>query len=215
MSRFRLLVFDLDGTLVDSTVDLASAVNAMLAQLAPGTPPLPVPVVRSLVGNGAANLVGASLRRAGLDHSLEQALPLFLHHYSRCLLDTTRLYPGIAEELAALRGCALAVLSNKPGPMCRVILEGLGVAPLFARIWGTGDFPGRKPEPGPLLLLMRELGTLPGETLLVGDSAVDVRTARAAGVTVYGVSWGLDPQSLAEEPPDAMLGNLSDLRKLC
>lgn len=211
----RLLVFDLDGTLVDSTRDLATAVNAMLTVLAPGTPPLPVPVVRSMVGNGAANLVGASLRRAGLPHSLDQALPVFLDQYGRCLLDTTRLYPGVAEDLAALGDFELAVLSNKPGAMCRSILEGLGVARRFVRIWGTGDFPGRKPEPGPLRALMQELGAAPEETVLVGDSAVDVQTARAAGVVVYGVGWGLDPQSLRDAPPDAVLERLSDLRKLC
>jgi phosphoglycolate phosphatase len=215
VSKTRLVVFDLDGTLVDSTLDLATAVNAMLAALAPGTPPLPVPVVRSLVGQGAANLVGASLRRAGLPHGLDAALPLFLERYSGCLLETTRLYPGVAEDLAALQGFERAVLSNKPGAMCRAILEGLGVASQFARIWGFGDFPGRKPEPGPLLALMRELGASPTETVLVGDSAVDVLTARAAGVRVLGVSWGLDPESLRQEPPDAMLGRLSELRDLC
>lgn len=211
----RLLVFDLDGTLVDSTRDLASAVNAMLAELAPGTPSLPVPVVRSMIGNGAANLVGASLRRAGLPHAPDQALPVFLDHYGRCLLDTTRLYPGVAEDLATLDGFDLAVLSNKPGPLCRRILEGLGVAARFARIWGTGDFAGRKPDPGPLRALLRELGAVPQRTALVGDSAVDVQTARAAGVAVYGVAWGLDPESLRAAPPDAMIGRISDLRKLC
>lgn len=215
MSGVRLLVFDLDGTLVDSTRDLATAVNATLAELRPGTPPLPVPLVRSLVGNGAANLVEASLRRAGLPHALDAALPVFMERYARCLLETTRLYPGIAEDLATLEGFELAVLSNKPGPMCRAILEGLGVARRFARIWGTGDFPGRKPEPEPLLALMRELGATRAETLLVGDSAVDVRTARAAGVRVCGVSWGLDPASLDEAAPDAMLARLSDVCKLC
>jgi len=215
VSRVRLLVFDLDGTLVDSTADLATAVNATLQALSPDTPPLPVPVVRSMVGAGAANLVGASLRRAGLNHALQEALPIFLERYSRCLLDTTRLFPGVAEDIEALAAFELAVLSNKPGPMCRAILEGLGVAARFARIWGTGDFPGRKPDAEPLLLLMRELGASADETVLVGDSAVDVRTARAAGVTVYGVPWGLDPESLRDEPPDAMLERLSDLRELC
>ncbi len=215
MSGPRLLVFDLDGTLVDSTRDLAAAINATIAEMSPAATALPVPVVRSLIGEGAANLVEQSLARAGIASPLDAALPIFMRHYAARLLDTTRLYPGVAEGLLALEGRILAVLSNKPGPLCRAILEGLGVAPRFARIWGAGDFPGRKPDPGPLLALMRDLGATAAESVLIGDSAVDVRTARAAGVPVYGVAWGLDPQSLRESPPDRILSNLSDLSDLC
>ena len=142
-------------------------------------------------------------------------LPIFLRHYEARLLETTRLYPGVAEGLAALTGRTLAVLSNKPGPMCRTILNGLGVAPFFARIWGAGDFPGRKPDPEPLDHLIRELGASPSDTLLVGDSAVDVQTGRAAGVSVFGVAWGLDPESLRASPPDRILASLLELRELC
>jgi len=215
MSRFRLLAFDLDGTLVDSTEDLASAVNAALAEIAPGTPALPVPIVRALVGHGAAQLVERSLRHAGLRHDVAEALSVFLRHYEACLLDKTRLYPGVEEGLSELAGHTLAVLSNKPGPLCRAILEGLGVAPRFARIWGAGDFPGRKPDPAPLRLLMKDLGATPDQTLFIGDSAVDVLTARAAGVAVYGVAWGLDPASLETSPPDRVITSLSELRNLC
>jgi phosphoglycolate phosphatase len=211
----RLLVFDLDGTLVDSTEDLASAVNATLRELAPSAAPLPVPLVRSLIGNGARSLIERSLKEAGLPAPADDVLPIFLRHYEACLLDTTRLYPGVREGLAAIRGPTLAVLSNKPGPMCRRILNGLGVAPFFARIWGAGDFPGRKPDPEPLRLLMRELSATPDATLLVGDSAVDVQTARAASVAVVGVAWGLDPESLRSFPPDRVLASLLELRELC
>lgn len=211
----RLIVFDLDGTLLDSTADLAAAVNAALREIAPSAPPLPVPLVRSLIGHGARSLIEGSLKQAGLPRPADDVLPIFLRHYEARLLETTRLYPGVAEGLAALTGRALAVLSNKPGPMCRTILNGLGVAPFFARIWGAGDFPGRKPDPEPLRLLMRELGASPSDTLLVGDSAVDVQTGRAAGVAVVGVAWGLDPESLRACPPDRILASLLELLELC
>jgi phosphoglycolate phosphatase len=146
---------------------------------------------------------------------VDDVLPVFLRHYEACLLDTTRLYPGVAEGLGALAGRTLAVLSNKPGPMCRTILRGLGIAPSFARIWGAGDFPGRKPDPEPLRLLMRELEAARDGTLLVGDSGIDVRTARAAGVAVVGVAWGLDPESLRAFPPDRILASLLELGELC
>lgn len=214
----KLVVFDLDGTLVDSTQDLATAVNATLDEIAPGTQALPTDVVRSLVGNGARNLVEQSLLRAGLARPVDAVLARFLAHYRGCLLDTTRLYPGVAEGLeavAARPGVSLAVLSNKPGELCRAILAGLGVAHHFARIAGGGDLPGRKPDPAVLLRLIAELGFRPDEALMVGDSPVDVRTARAAGVAVLGVAWGLDPGSLKGAPPDRILNALNELAELC
>jgi phosphoglycolate phosphatase len=211
----RLVVFDLDGTLVDSSQDLATAMNATLREIAPGKPPLPTEVVRSLIGNGARHLVEQSLLRAGVSASVADALPIFLERYGGCLLDTTRLYAGVHEGLLALHGRTLAVLSNKPGDMCRAILAGLGVAGLFERIAGGGDLPGRKPDPAVLRALLAELGRTPGETVMVGDSAVDVRTARAAGVRVFGVAWGLDPAGLEKDPPDAILKSLLELAELC
>lgn len=211
----RLVVFDLDGTLVDSSRDLAAAMNATLREVAPGRPPLTHELVRSLIGNGARHLVEQSLRHASVPDSVDAVLPIFLERYRGCLLATTRLYPGVREGLLALSGHTLAVLSNKPGEMCRTILSGLGVAELFARIAGGGDLPGRKPDPAVLLGLMAELGRSRDETLMVGDSAVDVRTARAAGVRVFGVAWGLDPEGLASHPPDAILKSLLELAELC
>jgi phosphoglycolate phosphatase len=211
----RLVVFDLDGTLVDSSQDLASALNATLRQLAPGKPPLTLPAVRSMIGHGARQLVEQGLLRAGVSAHVDEVLPLFIERYRGCLLDTTRLYPGVREGLVALHGRTLAVLSNKPGDLCRTILAGLGVAQLFARIAGGGDLPGRKPDPEVLRALMAQMGEGPAETVMVGDSAVDVRTARAAGVRVFGVAWGLDPAGLASEPPDAILKSLLELAELC
>jgi len=206
-----LVVFDLDGTLVDSAADLASAVNATLARIAPTAPPLPLDRIRSFVGHGAGTLVARSLEEAGLPHRPEDVLSLYLEVYRGRMLETTALYPGVAEALDALRGHALAVLTNKPGDMSRAILEGLGVASRFARICGPEDVPRRKPDPAGLLWLMADAGVGPRATAMVGDSPVDVRTGRAAGVLTVGVSYGLDPEGLRAEPPDAMLDDLRGL----
>ncbi len=215
-----LLVFDLDGTLVDSSTDLASSVNAMLAQLAPGTPALPLPVVRGFIGEGAAVLISRSLARAGVELPLEQALPVFLAAYRQRLLETTRCYPGIPEALAALHGHTLAVLTNKPGDLSRQLLDGLGLLPRFAHVIGGGDLPTRKPDPQGLLELMRRCGCDHPRTLFVGDSRVDVETGRAAGVPVLGVTWGLDPEGLRAARPDVLVDTAAALvavvaKRLC
>ncbi len=210
----RLLVFDLDGTLVDSSRDLAAATNAALQRVAPGTPEIPLPVVISFVGEGARVLVERALRHARSGMPVDEVLPVFFDCYSQRLLDTTRLYDGIQEALEALAGQTLAVLTNKPGHFSRRILEGLGVAPSFARIWGAGDVPARKPDPGGLLRLADELGARPAEVWMVGDSAIDVRTAQAAGVRVAGALWGLDPPALRAAGPDRLLAHPREITAL-
>jgi phosphoglycolate phosphatase len=210
----RLLVFDLDGTLVDSSRDLAAALNAALARVAPGAPSIALDVVVSFVGEGARILVERSLRHAGVDVAPEAVLPVFFECYGERLLDTTRLYPGVAEALDALDGFPLAVLTNKPGPFSRTILEGLGVAGRFARIWGYGDVAARKPDPVGLLRLAEELGASPADTWMIGDSAIDVRTGRAAGARVAGVTWGLDPAGVRAASPDRLLGSAAEIPPL-
>jgi phosphoglycolate phosphatase len=207
----RLLVFDLDGTLVDSSRDLAAATNAAVRHIAPDTPPIPVETVCTFVGNGARVLIEKALDHAGLDRPVDELLPIFLECYDRRLLDTTRPYPGVAEALRDLVGPGCAVLTNKPGPMARRILDGLELAPRFARVWGAGDVPGRKPDPQGLKQLMQELESTSGETWMIGDSPIDVRTARAAGVRVAGVSWGLAPGALRQEGPDRLIDDPRDL----
>jgi phosphoglycolate phosphatase len=209
-----LLVFDLDGTLVDSSRDLAAATNEAIARVAPGAPAIPLDVVVSFVGEGARLLVERSLRHAGVDTAPEAVLPVFFECYGERLLDTTRLYPGVAEALDALAGCTLAVLTNKPGPFSRTILEGLGVASRFARVWGYGDVPARKPDPAGLLRMLDELGTASPEAWMIGDSAIDVRTGRAAGVRVAGVTWGLDPEGVRAARPDRLLASAGELVSL-
>ncbi len=211
MSRVDLVVFDLDGTLVDSAGDLAAAVNATLRHFSPATPPIPLEKVRAFVGDGAAMLVARTLAAAQVDVSKEVALPVFLECYEARLLDTTVLYPGVQESLDALRDRTLAVLTNKPGAMSRRILEGLGVAGRFARICGAGDVPAKKPDPAGLRMLLGDTGIPPSAAVLVGDSAIDVRTGRAAGVRTVGVTYGFDPASLEMSPPDVLIGDLRDL----
>jgi phosphoglycolate phosphatase len=210
----RLLVFDLDGTLVDSSRDLAAATNEALARVAPGAPAIPLEAIVSFVGEGARLLVERSLRYAGVDSAPDAVLPVFFECYGERLLDTTRLYPGMKEALDAVAGCTLAVLTNKPGPFSRTILEGLGVAARFARIWGYGDVAARKPDPAGLLRLVAELGGAPAEAWMIGDSAVDVRTGRAAGVRVAGVTWGLDPAGVRAAAPDRLLGSAAEIPSL-
>ena len=210
----RLVVFDLDGTLVDSSRDIAASVNAALGRVAPGTAPLSLEAILSFVGEGAGLLVERSLRHAGLGLSTEEVLPVYIDCYRERLLDTTRLYPGVAEALDALAGTTLAVLTNKPGDMSRTILEGLGVASRFARVRGAGDVPSRKPDPAGLLGLMSELGARAGETWMVGDSATDVGVARAAGTRVAGVTWGFHPAALRAAAPDRVLDLPAELAGL-
>jgi phosphoglycolate phosphatase len=209
--RARLVVFDLDGTLIDSSRDLATAVNRALQRVAPGAPALSEDEVRSFIGSGAGVLIRRSLERASLSRSAEDVLPVFLEEYAACLLDATRLYPGTEEGLDRLEGRLFAVLTNKPGDMSRTILRGLGVADRFFRIYGAGDLAARKPDPAGLLRVAEEAGVAPADTVMVGDSAIDVRTGRAAGALTAGVTYGFDAGSFREHPPDLLVSSLTEL----
>ena len=211
MRQVDLVVFDLDGTLIDSAGDLARSVNAALERLAPGTPPVPLERVRTFIGDGAAMLVSRTLGAAGVSVSTEEALRVFLDCYQARLLDTTVLYAGVLESLDALGDRTLAVLTNKPGEMSRHILQGLGVAGRFARICGAGDVPAKKPDPAGLRLILDQTGVPPEAAVLVGDSAIDVRTGRAAGVRTVGVTYGLDPAGLEAMAPDVLIADLREL----
>jgi phosphoglycolate phosphatase len=181
----RLAIFDLDGTLVDSVDDLAASVNHALARV--GLPPRRRDEVRAMIGNGARML----MERAVGEHrqQLDAVVEAWREHYTAHLLDATRPYPGVVEALARA-GRALAVLSNKPGPMVRQIVEGLGLAARFAEVLGGGDVP---PKPGPagVRTILARLGVAEADAVLVGDSAVDAATARNAGIAFVAVTWGL------------------------
>lgn len=185
----HLVVFDLDGTLVDSIGDLVAAVNVMVSEL--GGHPLDRAAVSSMVGEGAGALVARALPASGVAADPAVVLPRFLEIYDGLLPGTTRPYPGIPELLRALGGTVpLAVLTNKPTLATRRILSLLDLDGFFfGVIGGDGAFP-RKPSPEGLLHLAAEAGVAPGRTLMVGDSTVDLRTARAAGATACIVRYG-------------------------
>jgi phosphoglycolate phosphatase len=206
-----LIVFDLDGTLVDSSRDLANAVNAALRRIDPSAPTLALEVIRSFIGSGARNLVARSLVHAGVALPPADALPVFLEEYERRLTEHTRFYPGVEDTLDRLSEHPLAVLTNKPGDMSRRILEALGAGARFFRVYGGGDLPSRKPDPDGLLRLMAEAMATPRTTVMVGDSAIDVQTGRAAGARTVGVRYGFDPESLVSQPPDTFFDRLEEL----
>lgn len=181
----RAVIYDLDGTLIDSREDLADSVNEMLGTM--GLPQHADRIVWGFVGNGAERLVRRSLGPAHEERTAE-ALRLWHQIYDRRLLEKTVPYPGI-PELLKLPPRARAVLTNKPGRHARRILAGLGLASAFERVVG-GDEMKPKPDPEGLLRLCSELDAQPSEALLVGDSPVDLATGAAAGVPVCAVTWG-------------------------
>jgi len=192
----RLVVFDLDGTLIDSRRDLADSVNALLGEL--GAAALDLDVVTGMVGEGAAVLVQRALAASALPPDTPGALDRFLAHYSERLTTHTRPYPGIPDALDGLRseGLVLAVLTNKPQRATRQILERLGLAGWFSTVIGGDTAAGRKPDPAGLLSIAAAMRTAPRETLLVGDSAIDLQTAHRAGTAIclarYGFGLHLD-----------------------
>jgi len=208
------VVFDLDGTLVDSLGDIALAVNRTLDRLRSGTPALAVDQVRRFVGHGVDTLMARTLEVAGIECPLDAAVSLMEQTYQEGLLETTRLFPGVAETLSALAGHDLAVLTNKPGDLSRAIVAGLRVDRHFVRVIGGGDGPPRKPDPEGLQLLMRASHAGPAQTVMVGDSAVDVQTGKAAGAHTVGVSYGLFPEDFARDVPDVVLDAMPQLLPL-
>ena len=191
-----LIVFDLDGTLVDSHVDLANAVNALLADL--GRPPLAEPDIVAMVGEGARVLVRRALTASSLDPETPGALERFLAHYDPHLLDNTRPYPGLIEVLEWIDGrLPMAVLTNKPARATELILTGLGLRLHFQNVIGGDTSFGRKPDPAGLRHLAAQAAVDPARVLMVGDSPVDLATARNAGTRIclarYGFGYRFGP----------------------
>jgi phosphoglycolate phosphatase len=205
----RALVFDLDGTLIDSKLDLALAVNAAREHL--GLAPLAHERIFGYVGRGAPMLIRQALGREAGEAEVARALEFFLGYYRQHLLDNTVPYPGVREALDALNGRPMAVLSNKPAGPSKRILEGLGLEKFFRFIYGGNSFDQKKPDPAGMNTLLRDFGVAPHETMMVGDSEYDVLTARNAGTWACGVTYGLGSHQLTQHPPDLLLDNLSEL----
>jgi len=206
-----LLIFDLDGTLIDSKLDLAHAVNATRGHM--GMLPLEHERVYSYVGNGAPVLIRRVLGPEASEAQVEEALEFFLEYYRDHKLDYTVLYGGVREALDRLQAARveLAILTNKPVAISRAIVDGLGVGGYFRQVYGGNSFEFKKPHPIGIETLMMECGAARERTMMVGDSSVDIETARNAKVKSCGVTYGFQPETLAAVPPDLLVDRMEEL----
>jgi len=210
--RFDLAIFDLDGTLLDSATDLASAVQRTLTEagLAAPTPAQ----VRTMVGDGVTKLIERALPGGGQGVDVAALVDRFRFHYGRHLCDETRLYDGIPALLAQLRaaGMTMAVLTNKPAEAARRLVELLGIAPFFAAVMGDGDGFPRKPDPAAARELIARQATSPDRTVVIGDGIPDLRMAHALGCSSVAALWGYaTPAALAAERPSHVAPTSQDV----
>jgi phosphoglycolate phosphatase len=215
--QIKLLIFDLDGTLIDSRLDLIHSVNAMLKHF--GRTELPGDVIASYVGDGAPTLVRRALGDPRDEGVMKEGLEHFLAYYRVHKLDHTHVYDGIKEMLTVVRNSNgirrhMAVLSNKPVIPSRAIVEALGLAEFFTHVYGGNSFSTKKPDPHGAQTILKETKIHPEATLMVGDSAVDVITGRNAGLWTCGVTYGFAPHTLCEAPPDLTVDQPQELAEL-
>ncbi len=212
LSSVRALIFDLDGTLIDSKQDLIRSVNAMLVEM--GRETLQEDTIFGYIGNGAPKLVGSALGNGATEEERERALQFFLKHYEDHKLDSTCAYPGVAEALEELREFPMAVLTNKPVRVSQRILEGLQLAKYFRAVYGGNSFETKKPDPQGAKKILEEFGAAAGEAVMIGDSEVDVQTARYAGTLAAAVNYGFGTHDRAAYPADIYLDSLTELPRL-
>jgi phosphoglycolate phosphatase len=221
VDSLKLLVFDLDGTLIDSAQDLCNSVNATLVHF--GRPALPDEVIAGYIGDGALLLVNRALSQGSTEpvtpDFLAHAHQFFLDFYREHKLDYTYAYDGVLEALQALRRLhdqseasrpgspvrSMAVLTNKPVRPAQAICQALGLAPFFINICGGNSFSTKKPDPEGLFALMQQADARPEQTVMIGDSQVDIQTARNAGAWSIGCTFGLAPETLHAVPPDILV----------
>lgn len=214
----RLLVFDLDGTLVDSQIDLANSINATLSHF--GKPELDPGTIATYIGDGASTLVRRALAHSHPepdphdDAFVNEALAWFIAYYKIHKLDFTTVYPGVLESLTNIRerhpGLPMAVLTNKPVMPSRAICKHFGLDRFFFQNYGGNSCKTKKPDPEGLLTLIREANVQPNETVMIGDSHIDVETSRAAGTRSLGCTYGLSPTTLAAARPDRTVDRAAD-----
>jgi len=215
----RLVIFDLDGTLIDSRLDLVHSVNAALRHI--GRPELPDDVIASYVGDGAPILIQRALGGEVVEEALvRKGLEFFLSYYREHKLDHTKVYAGIAEALAAIQNSAngvprkLAVLSNKPVNPTRAIVAALGLGQYFSQVYGGNSFETKKPDPEGARKLVEETGVQANQTAIVGDSHTDIETGRNAGLWTIGVTYGFAPHTLEAESPDITVDDPGELARV-
>jgi phosphoglycolate phosphatase len=215
----KLVMFDLDGTLIDSRLDLVHSVNAALRHI--GRASLPDEVIASYVGDGAPILIQRALGGEAVDEAVvRQGLQFFLSYYREHKLDHTTVYDGVKEALARVQSRSngvprkMAVLSNKPVVPSRAIVEALGLGAFFRQIYGGNSFATKKPDPEGALKLLEENGVRAEEAAIVGDSHVDIETGRNAGLWTVGVNYGFAPHTLQENPPDVLLDSPHELAEV-
>jgi phosphoglycolate phosphatase len=210
--RFDPILFDLDGTLVNSGQDIANAVNHTIENM--GLTPLPVAELLSYVGDGVRVLLQRSLARLGRD-DVDEQIEVFRAFYTEHHLDNTYIYPGISELLDQLKGSNLGIVTNKPGHFARRVVSGLGLDHHFATLVGGDETDLIKPHADPLLAACKNLGVSPENGIMIGDFHNDVGGGRAAGMTTCGVTWGFaGSQSVIEAQPDHLATNAEELRKV-
>ncbi len=212
LSSVRALIFDLDGTLIDSKRDLILSVNAMLRELRRDE--LPEETISSYIGHGAPTLVARAMGEGSAEEERQRALQFFLSYYEQHKMDTTCPYPGVAETLEKLASVPMAVLTNKPVRISVRILDEMGLTKYFRAIYGGNSFEKKKPDPQGARTILRDLNAEPGATLLVGDSEVDVQTARNAGTLAAAVNYGFGVHDREAHPADIYLDRFEDLSTL-
>jgi len=207
----RALIFDLDGTLIDSKRDLIHSVNAMLGEM--GREKLNEETISGYIGHGAPLLVSRALGANAKEEELRRGLEFFLAYYEEHKLDTTCAYSGVSDALVELsrKQVPMAVLTNKPVKISVSILEALGLAGYFRVIYGGNSFETKKPDPFGAMKILKEFGAAPREAMVVGDSEVDVQTARNADVIAVAVNYGFGVHDRVQHPADIYLEKLTDL----
>lgn len=211
-SSIRALIFDLDGTLIDSKHDLIHSVNAMLLEM--GREALPEDTISGYIGHGAPQLMARALGNEAGEEERERALKFFLGYYEEHKMDSTCAYPGVVEALEGLKGYSMAVLTNKPVRVSRRILKALDLAKYFCVVYGGNSFETKKPDPLGARKILNEIAVTPEEAALIGDSEVDVQTARSAGMLAVAVNYGFGVHDRAAHPADVYLDRLTELAAL-
>jgi phosphoglycolate phosphatase len=211
-SSVHALIFDLDGTLIDSKQDLIHSVNAMLREFGRGE--LPEETISGYIGHGAPQLVVRALGDECPERDRQRALQFFLSYYELHKMDSTCAYPGVAETLEELESVPMAVLTNKPVRISVRILDALGLSKYFRAIYGGNSFQTKKPDPLGARTILHELEVEPQEALLVGDSEVDVLTARNAGTLAAAVNYGFGVHDRGMYPADVYLDRFGELATL-